>query len=67
MKKHFKKLKGLWIAMSVGLGIGIIVWITGVHDYAPLWAPISCALVYLHIQWLRKVNRSKDGIKLKPM
>jgi hypothetical protein len=67
MKKQFKKLRGLWIAMAVGLCVGIILWITGAHEFAPLWAPIISGLVYLRIQWLRKVNRSKDGIKLKPM
>jgi hypothetical protein len=61
------KLRGLWITMSVGLAIGIVLSIVGVHEFAPLWVPISAGLIYLRIRWLRKVNRSKDGIKLKPM
>jgi hypothetical protein len=67
MKKYFTRLRGLLIAMSAGLGMGLILWITGVHEFAALWVPISSGLFYLHMQWLKKVNRSKDGIKLKPM
>ena len=53
--------------MTIALGIGIILRVTGVHDAAPIWAPVSAGLVYLRIQWLRKINRSRDGIKLKPI
>jgi hypothetical protein len=64
MKKGFKDLL---LACSIGFTLGLLVWLSGIEDgwYAPPGLALGFGLFYLHMRWLRNVNKSKDGPKLK--
>jgi hypothetical protein len=66
MKVHFRQIpKGLLISTSAGFSLGVVLWLTGVDNLAPLWLPIGIGLFYGHLRWLKKVNQSKSDVKIK--
>jgi len=65
MKKQFKPLTGLLIAMSAGFLLDLILWMAYTRYIAPIWFAIGFSLCYLHFRWLKKVNKNKDDVKIK--
>ena len=66
MKKSSRQyISGLIMATGAGFAIGLILWLSGIFDFAPLWLPLGFALAYTHIRWVRKINSTKSDIKIK--
>lgn len=65
MKKQFKPLTGLLIAMSVGFALDLILWMAYTRYIVPIWFAIGFGLCYLHFRWLKGVNKDKDDVKIK--
>lgn len=69
MKTHFKHfLKGLLRALFIGFAVGVFFRLANnEYHYAPLVLAIGAGLFYMHMRWIRKVNRSRDNIKIKTL
>ncbi|MEX2235075.1 MAG: hypothetical protein WD824_23125 [Cyclobacteriaceae bacterium] len=66
MKTNSKNyIRGLLSYMSVGFAVGIAAWWVGGHMVAPLLLAIGGGLFYMNRQWIKNVNRSKNGPKIK--
>ena len=68
MKKGSNRaILGLLMAIAAGFIAGLIVWLAGIEGggIAPFGFALGFGLFYLHRRWLKNVNKSKHGPKLK--
>jgi hypothetical protein len=63
--KHF--LIKLFAFMSVGFITGWIFSLAGHSIKAALWLSIGFGLFYLHMRWLRNLNKTDGDIKIKSL
>jgi hypothetical protein len=51
--------------MFIGFILGLILWWTAKSDASALWLTVGVGLCYLHVIWLRDLNKSKSDTKVK--
>ena len=64
-KEYGRTILELLVASSAGFTIGLILWLVGVKELVLLCCPLGLSLFYLHMRWLKNVNKSENGPKLK--
>lgn len=66
MQKGYRRtILELLVAVSSGFTLGMILWLAGSNELALLCCPLGLGLFYLHMRWLKNVNKPKNGPKLK--
>jgi hypothetical protein len=66
MKKSSRQfISGFIKATGAGFISGLILWLSGIDNFAPIWLPPGFALAYMHIKWVKKINSTKSDIKIK--
>lgn len=65
MKKNKHAILEFLVALSAGLILGLFLWLAGNNSLVLLCCPLGFGLFYLHMRWLKNVNKSENGPKLK--